>query len=78
MPEPVKAHVIFDEDSSLYLQSVANKICGSVTQAAHLLIKMAKESEITIDITLKKNTLQNNQGLSVMRFKKHPRFKMKF
>ena len=56
LPPLPKAHIIYDEDLTEYLQDFTNRSgFPSVTYSAHYLLRLIRSAEITADITLKDN-----------------------
>ncbi len=75
-----KAHIIFDEDITEYLQKfTARTGFPSVTFSAHWLLRMIKQADVDAGIELKDNIPMPPQqpGQKPVIFKKRLRMKMK-
>jgi hypothetical protein len=77
MPKSTVAHVFFDEDTSIYLQDIANKTGWSVTYIANFLIRMMQSVEITAEASLKTDILPGKEGRPPICYRKLLRMKIK-
>ncbi|MHB1051343.1 MAG: hypothetical protein ACYC09_14790 [Bacteroidota bacterium] len=77
---PNKAHIIFDEDLTEYLQEFTNRSgFPSVTFSAHFLLRMIRSGEVTAGIDLKDNIPMPlpQPGKQPIIFRKKIRMRMK-